>query len=71
MIMILYFLSLQNNEFRNLNYVIYMRLLDVLRKQTRIQENLSRNSAISVSGKVVKLILILCFIAHLSACWFI
>ncbi|KAL4507034.1 hypothetical protein ABPG72_001827 [Tetrahymena utriculariae] len=55
----------------NLKYIICIKLIDVLKKQQRIQENFSRNSVISVSGKLVRLILILLFVAHLSACLFI
>ncbi|KAL4492324.1 hypothetical protein ABPG73_003272 [Tetrahymena malaccensis] len=55
----------------NLKYIICVKLIDVLKKQQRIQENFSRNSVISVYGKLVRLILILLFVAHLSACLFI
>ncbi|KAL4507037.1 hypothetical protein ABPG72_001830 [Tetrahymena utriculariae] len=70
-ITLIFFLNNGSQYFKYLDYIILLRIFDILKKFTELDERFNKDKQVSVTAKIIKLVFIMLMVGHLSACCFV
>ncbi|KAL4460502.1 hypothetical protein ABPG74_000253 [Tetrahymena malaccensis] len=70
-ITLIFFLNNGSQYFKYLDYIVLLRIFDILKKFTELDERFNKDKQVSITAKIIKLVFIMLMVGHLSACCFV
>ncbi|EAS06901.2 cation channel family transporter (macronuclear) [Tetrahymena thermophila SB210] len=71
MITLIFFLNNGSQYYKYLDYIVLLRIFDILKKFTELDERFNKDKQVSINAKIIKLVFIMFIVGHLSACCFV